>query len=158
MPMSSPMMTTMLGRCPAGAGTGAGCCACAIASELIAPAATINAEPPSNILRRSRLLLGDVVWFLSLLLISTPACESWVRMDESRCIEFDDSPGLALFGCIVDLDSQITTMLVRPQLRMSCRNRRDRLKKLDLGPPCRPDKTNRPSPERTMAGLHKEAH
>ena len=56
-------------------------------------------------------------------------------MDESRCIEFDDSPGLALLACIVDLDSQITAMLIRPQLRMSCRNRHDRQKKLDLGPP-----------------------
>src|SRR6267378_7224495 len=132
MPMSSPMMTTMLGRCPAGAGAGAGagCCACAIASGLIAPAATINAELPSNILRRSRLLLGDAVSFLSLLLISTPGYESSIRMDESRCIEFDDSLGLALLACIVDLDSQITAMLIRPHIRMSCRSRRDRLKKL----------------------------
>src|SRR5436190_22405889 len=36
MPMSSPMMTTMLGRCPAGAGDGVGCCACA---ELVSPTA-----------------------------------------------------------------------------------------------------------------------
>src|SRR6185312_11879151 len=36
MPMSSPMMATMFGRCPAGAGDGVGCCACA---ELVSPTA-----------------------------------------------------------------------------------------------------------------------
>src|SRR3981081_891150 len=36
MPMSSPMMITMLGRCPAGAGAGAGCCAC---TALVRPTA-----------------------------------------------------------------------------------------------------------------------
>src|SRR3981081_1172344 len=127
--MSSPMMTTILGRCPAGAGAGAGCCACAIASEPIAPAATINAELPSNILRRSRLLLGDAVSFLSLLLISTPGYESSIRMDDARCIEFDDSPGLALLACVVDLDSQISAMPIKPPIRTSWRNRHDPHKK-----------------------------
>src|SRR4051812_18993303 len=53
MPMSSPMMTTMLGLCPAGAGEAAGCCACA---EVVSPAA-VRAEAATRELplnRRSR--------------------------------------------------------------------------------------------------------
>src|SRR5882757_6275476 len=53
MPMSSPMMTTMLGRCPAGAGAGVGCCACAgLANPTAESADAATRELPLN--RRSR--------------------------------------------------------------------------------------------------------
>ena len=49
MPMSSPMMTTMLGRCPAGAGAVAGCCACAgLVSPTAESAEAATRELPLN--------------------------------------------------------------------------------------------------------------
>src|SRR3954462_4285805 len=53
MPMSSPMMTTMFGRCPAGAGDGVACCACAESvSPTAASAEAATRELPLN--NRSR--------------------------------------------------------------------------------------------------------
>src|SRR5438876_12062195 len=64
MPTSSPMMTTMLGRCPAAAGDGVGCCACA---EPVSPIAEIadaaTRELPLN--NRSRRFSPPPVWFVS---------------------------------------------------------------------------------------------
>src|SRR5438309_1575271 len=64
MPMSSPMMTTTLGRCPAAAGDGVGCCACA---ELVSPIAEIadaaTRELPLN--KRSRRFSPPPTWFVS---------------------------------------------------------------------------------------------
>src|SRR6476660_3180476 len=58
MPMSSPMITTMFGRCPAGGGAVAGCCACAVVSPTAESAEAATRELPLN--NRSRRLIPAV--------------------------------------------------------------------------------------------------
>src|SRR6476469_6397786 len=76
-PMSSPMMTTMFGRCPAVAGVGAGCCACAgLVNPTAESAEAATRELPLN--KRSRrfnpppigpVLISGFSGILSLLMI-----------------------------------------------------------------------------------------